>query len=148
MLRTFIDNIELWLSGAGLLVVWVASVIIAPGGADIWQVAAITALVVSVLHGLIFWGVRRRQRRVRREAIADIREMLSDRVKNQLAVVQMGLQSSEADSEVQMQLEMIGESVDNIAELVDGLSEDSLRSWKVHYDEAVRNTTDLAPAAG
>lgn len=146
MFRNFLNNIELWLSGAGLFVVWIASVIVAPGGAEVWKVAAITALAVSVIHGVIFWVVRRRQRRVRQEAIADIREMLGDRVKNQLAVVQMALKSNDADPEVQMQLEMVGESVDNIAELIDNLSEDSLKSWKVHYDEAVRNTTDLAPA--
>lgn len=146
MLRTFIENIELWLSGAGLFVVWVASVVIAPGGADIWKVAAITALVVSVLHGLIFWMVRRRQRRVRQEAINEIREMLGDRVKNQLAIVEMGVKATDVDPELSFQLEAMRESIDNIAELVDGLSEESLRSWKGTYSEAIENTTDLQPA--
>lgn len=52
---------------------------------------AVTALGISVLHGLIFWVVRRRQRRVRQEAIVEIREMLADVVKNQLAAIGMSL---------------------------------------------------------
>ena len=72
-MRHFVDNIELYLSAAGLVVVW--------------AVAAV--LGVSVLHGAIFWVVRRRQRRIRAQSVHEIREMLTDQVKNQLAVMRM-----------------------------------------------------------
>ena len=44
-----------------------------------------------MLHGGIFWAIRRRQRRIRQQAILEIREMLADVVKNQLAIIGMWL---------------------------------------------------------
>lgn len=145
-MRRFLENIELWLSGAGLLVVWAAAVLVAPGNADVWQVAAVTALAVSVLHGFIFWAVRRRQRRLRNEAIHEIREMLADTVKNQLAVIGLWLQTGDPDSDFEVQLEGINDSIDKISSMVDGLSEESLRSWKLRY-EAEEERGAQVPAA-
>jgi hypothetical protein len=144
MVNRFLQNIELWLSVAGLLVVWGASVLIAPGDVDIWKVAALTALAISMLHGLIFWMVRRRQRHVRQQAIAEIKEMLADVVKNQLSVMGLWLQISDNDG-LKAELTGITDSIDNITNMVNDLSEESLRSWKVKYKEAVENATDLGP---
>jgi hypothetical protein len=144
--KNFVENIELWLSGAGLLVVWIASVILAPGSDDVWKVAAVTALGVSVLHGALFWVVRRRQRRIRRASIYEIREMLTDGVLNELAVIQMFLPQDRGD-EADMAVEGIKDSVTNISTLVDGLSEESLTEWKAEYREAVANATDIRMAA-
>ena len=143
MLNRFLRNIELWLSAAGLLVVWVASIIVSPGDANVWKVAALTALVVSLLHGLIFWIVRHRQRQVRRQAINEIKEMLADVVKNQLAVIGMWLQLGETRPEFEAQLAGISESIGNISEMVDSLSEESLHSWMVKYSQAVEGATEL-----
>ena len=145
-MKNFVENIELWLSGAGLLVVWIASVILAPGSDDVWKVAAVTALGVSVLHGALFWVVRRRQRRIRRASIYEIREMLTDGVLNELAVIQMFLPQDRGD-EADMAVEGIKDSVTNISTLVDGLSEESLTEWKAEYREAVANATDIRMAA-
>lgn len=145
-MKNFIENIELWLSGAGLLVVWIASVILAPGSDDVWKVAAVTALGVSVLHGALFWVVRRRQRRIRRGSIYEIREMLTDGVLNELAVIQMFL-PQDRGGEADMAVEGIKDSVKNISTLVDGLSEESLTEWKAEYREAVANATDIRMAA-
>lgn len=80
MLASLIRNLELWLSTVGLLVVWAGASLF--GSADnVWHLAALLALGVSVVHGGIFWLVRRRQRTVRLQAIAEIREMMADRVK-------------------------------------------------------------------
>ncbi|HMB93544.1 MAG TPA: hypothetical protein VKP65_22010 [Rhodothermales bacterium] len=136
--KHFLRNIELWLSGAGLLVVWVAYMIVSPASGDVWKIAAITALVVSVLHGIIFWVVRSRQRRVRAQAIHEIREMLGDVVKNQLAVIGMWL--PEDKKEYGMHIEGIQESMGRIEELVDSMSEEALASWKDQYAEAIEST--------
>ena len=136
--KHFLRNIELWLSAAGLLVVWVAYLIVSPSGGDVWKVAAITALVVSVLHGMIFWVVRSRQRRLRAEAIHEIREMLADVVKNQLAVIGMWL--PEDREEYGMQIEGIQESMGRIEELVDSMSEEALADWQDKYAEAIEST--------
>ncbi len=143
-LSAFLRNIELWLSGAGLLVVYAASALLAPGGLDFWKVAALTALVVSVLHGSIFWIVRRRQRRLRRQAILEMREMLADVVKNQLAVIGMWLDMGKDDPEgFALQVEGIKDSIRQIEGLVDAVSEESIQSWKSKYAEAIESTGAL-----
>ncbi|MDT7855844.1 hypothetical protein RQM47_04240 [Rubrivirga sp. S365] len=138
-MKHFVDHIELYLSAAGLVVVWAAAALLGPAGVDVWQIAAVTALGVSVVHGVLFWVVRRRQRLVRARSVHEIREMLADQVKNQLAVMRMWLPEGE-----QAAVDAINESIDEVAEMVDGLSEERLRAWQSTY----ANTAHLArPAA-
>jgi hypothetical protein len=136
----FLRHIELWLSGAGLLVVWAASAILAPGEADFWQVAALTALAVSVLHGAIFRLVRHRQRRVLEQAIVELREMLGDVIKNQLAVIGMWLPDAHDQTLYEEQMDGIQESLSHIEGLIDTVSEESIQTWKSKYKEALENT--------
>jgi len=65
--------------------------LVAPAPGTFWRVAAITAIGVGLLHGPIFWVIRRRQRVVRQQSIEEIREMLGDVVKNKLSVIDMYL---------------------------------------------------------
>ena len=99
-------------------------------------------MVAGVLHGAIFWVIRRRQRRIRECSIEEIREMLSDVVKNQLAVVQMYL-PRENEEIVEAELKGIKASISQVSEQVDALSEETLSEWKTHYHEAVSNATTL-----
>lgn len=135
----FIDNLELWLSAAGLIVVW-AAVVVAPVETNLWKLAALTALIVSVLHGVLFWVVRRRRQRARAQAIHETREMLADVVKNQLAVLHLWVQSSDA-AEKHVYLQDIETSIETITRAVDGLSEQSLTSWKRRYGASIRSGT-------
>lgn len=135
MRKHFIDNIELYLSAAGVLVVLLSTALVQPGTTDVWFVAAVTALAVSVLHGVIFWVVRRRQRLIRESSIHDIREMLRDRVKNQLAVAKMWL-PEEGRAEYEVHFDGIAEAIEAIDRQVDGLSEEALRAWKLDYANA------------
>jgi hypothetical protein len=52
-----------------------------------WKAAAICAVVVSVVHGAVFYAVRSIQRRGRKQAVFSIRTMLDDLVENKLDVV-------------------------------------------------------------
>ncbi len=144
-MKRFVDNIELWLSGAGLGVVWVASVILAPGSGNVWKVAALTAVTVSLLHGIVFWVVRRRQRTIRLSSICEIREMLTDGVLNELTVLQI-LVPQGARPELDLHVEEIHASVNNISSLVSGLSEESLRAWKDRYLDAEARLAEVCPA--
>ncbi len=135
-MRRFIDHIELWLSAAGLLVVGLVT--LAAPGVEPWKVAAVTALGISVVHGVLFWVVRRRQRLVRAEAVHEIREMLTDEVKNQLAVIGASLPSG-ALSEYAGQLADVSRSVDAISALMDGLTEEKLSAWKRTYSNAAEH---------
>lgn len=135
-MRHFLDHIELWLSAAGLVVV--AAVTLALPDVEPWKVAAVTALGISVVHGVLFWVVRRRQRLVRAEAVHEIREMLTDEVKNQLAVIGASLPSG-ALSEYAEQLRDVSASVDAISEMMDGLTEEKLSAWKRTYSNAAEH---------
>ena len=78
----FLRYIELVLTAAGLVVVSAVFLIfrnIAP-----WKAAAICAVAVSVVHGLIFYAVRARQRSRRKQDVFSIRTMLEDLVDNKL----------------------------------------------------------------
>jgi uncharacterized membrane protein SirB2 len=92
---SFVNHIELWLSGVGLLLIFGVAFFMGSSGAAFWRLIAIIAVGIGVVHGLIFWAVRRRQRRVRRQSIREIRQMLSDVLKNKLATINMYLPEEE-----------------------------------------------------
>ncbi|XWX05390.1 hypothetical protein VZO05_07465 [Aggregatilineales bacterium SYSU G02658] len=137
-----LNNIELLLSGLGLVVIVTVPAVLRPEPSDWWAVTAITAIVVGVLHGGIFWLIRRRQRQARAAAIAQIREMLGDVVKNQLAIISLNAQLSGAQSRHQQRIET---SVKRIEEALTHISEESLAQWQARYEEDA-STTQAAPA--
>lgn len=136
MRRAFLDNIELWLSGAGIVVILAVPTILHAQGADAWRLGAIAATTVGVLHGLIFWIVRRRQRETRREVIAELRGMLRDRVNNNLAVISMSV-ADVKNAESADSVRDLEAAVDRIATLVTSLSDESVESWKKRYGKNV-----------
>ena len=138
-LEHFIDNIELWLSVAGLLVVWASTAVLGPTGAGVWRIAAVTALGISVLHSAIFWVVRRRQRVIRAESVHEIREMLTDQVKNQLSIMRLWMPEGEGREEFESHFDGIAEAIDHVDTMVDGLTEEKLRAWKANYSNAAEH---------
>ncbi len=126
-MRVFVDHIELWLSAAGLAVILAVPALFS-GDVGPWKLAAVTAIAVGVIHGLIFWLVRRRQRRVRAETIGEVSEMLRDVVNNQLTVIlaHRGVRRAE-------DVERVRTSVHAVSQAVNSLSEESLRSWRSRY---------------
>lgn len=140
MLASLLRNIELWLSTAGLLVVWAGATLLSDPD-SMGHVASLLALAMNVVHGVIFWLVRRRQRTVRNEAIHEIREMVADRVKNQLAVMQMYLPASSENDELALAIGGVREGVAEITAAIDTLSNESLTSWKARYATAIANGT-------
>lgn len=139
----FVDNIELWLSGAGLVVILGVPYVLDPAPGNFWKVAAITAIGVGLLHGMIFWVIRRRQRMIRQRSINEIRGMLTDLVKNKLAVIDMYLPEDDGQEVVEAQLEGIRESIQQISRHVDTLSEESIEDWKTQYDGEARRTVTM-----
>jgi hypothetical protein len=84
-MQKFLAHLELLLTVAGVLVVVAVFAIfrnIAP-----WKAAAISALAVGVLHGIIFYVVRSAQRRARIVELRSIRNKLNDLIRNKLQVV-------------------------------------------------------------
>ena len=142
----FVDNIELWLSGAGIVVILGVPYLLNPSPSEFWRVAAITAIGVGLLHGVIFWVIRRRQRTIRQKSINEIRGMLADVVKNKLSVIEMYLPDEEEQDVVAAQLEGIHDSIEQISEEVDTLSEESIDDWKTKYDGPARQTVTMGTA--
>jgi hypothetical protein len=70
--------LELILTAAGVVVVFVVFAIFRDGGP--WKAAAVCAVAVGVLHGIIFYIVRAQQRKARSSEVFSIRGMLDDMV--------------------------------------------------------------------
>jgi predicted membrane channel-forming protein YqfA (hemolysin III family) len=83
-MQAFFRYIELVLTVAGLLVVGAVFAIF--HNLSPWKAAAICALAVSVIHGVIFYVVRSMQRKTRKQEVFSIRTMLDDLVDNKLSV--------------------------------------------------------------
>lgn len=144
--RGFVNHIELWLSGVALLLIFGIPAVAGPSGIAFWRLTAIIAIAVGTIHGVIFWVVRRRQRQIRRKSIREIRAMLADVVKNRLAAINMYLPEDEEPEMVRQEVEGIQQSIREIAEHVDNLSEETLQDWEETYDEALRQTAGVAGA--
>lgn len=133
-MKFFLDNIELFLSGLGIVVIFLVPWLFFANSAEWWQVAAITAIAVGLLHGMIFWLVRRRQRKVREEAIEEIRIMLREIVNNQLTAISLSTTGLEADK-----MKRVSQSISRISDLIGTLSEESLVSWKRKYASIIES---------
>ncbi|MCW8193850.1 hypothetical protein F6455_03495 [Proteobacteria bacterium 005FR1] len=66
--RYFIEYIELWLSGLGVVLIWAIPQLITPEEGDRWRTTAITAILIGVIHGVIFWIIRRRRQKIKAHA--------------------------------------------------------------------------------
>lgn len=135
-MRTFLNNMELYLTAAGIAVTVLLPSIGGWQGSAWWQVAAITATLVGLIHGMLFWVVRRRQRQVRATIIAELRAMLKDRVNNQMMTLlgEVTLQTGASDDG--MVEETIHLHAQHIQKLLNGLSEETLRAWQQRYPSA------------
>lgn len=135
-MQSFIRNLELWLTAAGLVVVAIAAAWSAAVHIEPWRTAAIAATAVGVIHGVLFWIVRSRQRKMRTQTIAEVQFMLSDIVNNQLGIIMAAAEmtpGNTASSETAEHTQRIRASVLRISEGVRHLSEESLGAWSAKY---------------
>jgi len=140
---SFVRHIELWLSGVGLVLIFGVAFFMGSSGVAFWRLIALIAVGIGIVHGFIFWAVRRRQRQVRRQSIREIQQMLSDVLKNKLAAINMYLPEEEHQEMVEQELNGIRTSIEDIADEVENISEESIEGWKEHYSGAVERTTSL-----
>lgn len=127
--------LELIFTTAGLLVIFGVTGLFRPTGVSTWAVAAITATLVGVIHGVLFWIIRERQRNVRRETIKQTEVMLRDVVMNQLSIIRLGveLQHTMPATDAQQAVRKLSQAIDAIYYSIDGLSEESLKRWQARY---------------
>jgi len=85
VMKPFLRYLELILTAVGVLVILLIFAIFRD--TTPWKAAAICAVVVGVVHGLIFYLVRARQRKTRSQEVFSVRGMLDDMLNEQLNVV-------------------------------------------------------------
>jgi hypothetical protein len=127
-------NLELYLMGFSVVMALAIPLAIEVGTNE--QELAVTALAACVLQGLVFWALRRRYRRVRREMIAELRAMLKDRINNQLTIVLMSVtqrRESPTSSTERELLEAAIAATAAVSRVLEELSMESLRTWKARY---------------
>ena len=132
-MRKVLENLELILTAAGLLVIFAVPHFWPhqPLDGNTWKITAITAIAVGILHGLIFWAVRRRQRTIRAQALGDAEAMLKDIVNNQLAVIRFTADVQQREGvAIKEASARINNSVAKIHAALENISEESLKQWK------------------
>lgn len=146
MLARLVRNLELVLTLAGLVVIAGVPALLRPTPEGYWRVVAVTAVGVGVLHGLVFWTVRRRQRQVRAAALAAARLVLKDVVNNKLQLMLLHAQELHAHAVAGPAARpavdpsiLVGarDAAAQVSALLNTLSEDSLRSWQARYAGSV-----------
>lgn len=147
-MRKILENLELVLTAAGLVVIFAVHYIWENSETESsWMLAAITATAVGIIHGFIFWLVRRRQRHLRRLALDEARHMLKDIVNNQLCVIQFSVDLQKHDLvALKDARERISTSIARIKSSLDDISEESLHLWKQKYSKAPGEPSGLGPA--
>lgn len=126
-------HIELYFTALGLLVIFTVPLFFAPDARA--ATIAVTAVLVGVIHGALFWLVRRRQRTIRAAVIEDLQMMLKDRINNKLQVVLVRAVTREHESSAEnhARLQEVSEAVLDVSQLLDRLSIESLSAWQKHY---------------
>lgn len=135
-------HLELYLTAAGLLVIVLVPQLFATESQIL--AAAVTAALVGVVHGGIFWAVRRRQRLMRELLIADVQGMLKDRINNRLQAMLLHAESAEhgVNPRDRAPLQDVFEAAKEISALLDVLSLESLSHWQTRYPQLKRLSVD------
>lgn len=128
-------RIEIYVLGLTLAFVSVAAAMV---WVDVPAAAAFLATVVGmgVIQGAIQWADRAREKTLRQQAIFEIREMLRDQVLNQLAAMKMWVAENPDPETVDLLFTEVDEAIDELARLIDRLTEEQLNTWKLTYANA------------
>ena len=127
-----LKRFELYLAAMALAFVAMALALVqAEASAGVAVLAAVVGL--TPMLAAIQWADRERQRRLRARAIAEIREMLADQVLNQLAAVRMWMAQETDPETLALTLSETDASIDRVSEMINGLSEEQLDTWRLTY---------------
>jgi len=141
--RWFLNNIELVLTAVGIGVILLSGFVASRSAFSLETATAVSATLVGVIHGILFWLLRRRQRQVRREAIGQIREMLEDLGKNRLQTIKMSLymvqaRQPEQEERTRQSFDRVYQILAEMSTLIDHISEESLAGWRHRYRQTLQ----------
>ena len=141
--RWFLNNIELVLTAVGIGVILLSGFVASRSAFSLETATAVSATLVGVVYGILFWLLRRRQRQVRREAIGQIREMLEDLGKNRLQTIKMSLymvqiHQPEQEERTRKSFDRVYQILAEMSTLIDHISEESLADWRHRYRQTLQ----------
>lgn len=141
--RWFLNNIELILTAVGIGVILLSGFVASRSAFSLETATAVSATLVGVIHGILFWLLRRRQRWVRQEAIRQIREMLEDLGKNRLQTIKMSLymvqiHQPEQEERTRKSFDRVYQILAEMSTLIDHISEESLAGWRHRYRQTLQ----------
>ncbi|MDT7946266.1 MAG: hypothetical protein RRA39_08160 [Cyanobacteriota bacterium PSP.bin.10] len=141
--RWFLNNIELILTAVGIGVILLSGFVASRSAFSLETATAVSATLVGVVHGILFWLLRRRQRWVRQEAIRQIREMLEDLGKNRLQTIKMSLymvqaRQPEQEERTRQSFDRVYQILAEMSTLIDHISEESLAGWRHRYRQTLQ----------
>lgn len=141
--RWFLNNIELILTAVGIGVILLSGFVASRSAFSLETATAVSATLVGVIHGILFWLLRRRQRQVRREAIGQIREMIEDLGKNRLQTIKMSLymvqaRQPEQEERTRQSFDRVYQILAEMSTLIDHISEESLAGWRHRYRQTLQ----------
>ena len=135
--RHFLHNLELYLGGLSLLVILFLPHILYGDGMA-FRASTVTA-IVALLDVIILYCVRRRQKALRNDVIAEIQAMLQDVVRNKLALLMVDTYTATRDPQQRDEsLERINQTIQTVLEILDSISDDSLHQWQSKYGAIVK----------
>lgn len=143
-----LTNVEPLLASS--TVVAVSMIPLLGNGAPSTETIVLTAIIVALLQGLLLAASRARRQKDRAACVLEVRQMLQDQVKGQLSRITMAATAGPevAEDPGRLQSEVLG-AVDSVTLMVDGLSPESMRSWRSRYTKAhdhamARRSTEMA----
>lgn len=140
-----LKRFELYIAGLGAaFAAVIGAVVLAEPPALV--VVAVTAGGMGVIQGAILWAGGERSRRLRAQVVHEVREMLTDQVLNQLAAMKMWVAERPDPRELELVFEETDASIDQVAAMVEGLSEDRLDTWRLQYANVADNLLTLPEA--
>lgn len=121
------------LAGIGILPVCLAAFVPHYHPESFWYVTGVALMLVVFLGRVSLRVMQESKARERRQALYEVREMLSDRVRNQLSIVSLSLPSSSDASLNEFELADARACIDAVNRMVDELDADALDAWKERY---------------
>ena len=135
-MKLLIRHIELFASGASLLVTWAAAMLLTTAGASRWPAAAIAAIVSGLLSHLAIRLVRQRRGEARQAQLIEVQGILHTIIAQHRVFTGL-LPRLPAAERLQAERACIEitHAVMAASDALQRISEDSAREWQVRYDD-------------
>lgn len=133
-MKILLRQMELCLTLIGVVVVLAVALAFTGNDGPRWRAMALVATSVGVVHGIIFWSVRRHQRLMRRAALQRAQGLLNEIVANRLVLMEAISYLRDGErAHAREACAQISISVTALSDALLHVSHESLQGWSGHY---------------